>query len=106
MLVAAYLQGGEVFVRRVIDAQVTERIVENRVSHFYYWYGGLWNCAISYPLAVLVIIADSRRILRREDRNYEFIGYMVGWVLIVLIGMSVPAAKKMRYILPIVPLIY
>ena len=111
MLVAAYLQGGETFVRRVVDAQAAGRIVEgprfagsqSRVSHFYYWYGGLSGCAISYPLAVLVIIAGSRYILRRKDRNYEFIGYMVGWVLIVLIGMSVPSAKKIRYILPIVP---
>ena len=103
MLVAAHLQGGETFVRRVVDAQAAGRMVESRVSHFYYWYGCLSSCAISYPLAVLVVIAGSRHILRREDRNYEFIGYMVGWVLIVLIGMSVPAAKKMRYILPIVP---
>jgi 4-amino-4-deoxy-L-arabinose transferase-like glycosyltransferase len=103
MLVAAYLQGGETFVRRVVDAQAAGRMVESRVSHFYYWYGGLSSCAVSYPLAVLVVIAGSRHILRREDRDYEFIGYMVGWVLIVLIAMSVPAAKKMRYILPIVP---
>jgi 4-amino-4-deoxy-L-arabinose transferase-like glycosyltransferase len=103
MLVAAHLQGGEAFVRRVVDAQAAGRMAGNRVSHFYYWYGGLFICAVSYPLAVLVVIAGSRHILRRKDRNYEFIGYMVGWVLIVLIGMSVPADKKMRYILPIVP---
>jgi 4-amino-4-deoxy-L-arabinose transferase-like glycosyltransferase len=103
LLGAAYLQGGEDLVKRVIDAQAARRMVDDRESYLFYWYRCLSSCAVSYPLAILVVAARFRRILRRETRDDTFLGYMACWVLIVLIGMSVPAAKKARYILPIVP---
>ena len=103
LLGAAYLQGGEDLVKRVIDAQAAGRMVDGRESYLFYWYRCLSSCAVSYPLAILVVGARFRRILRRETRDDTFLGYMACWVLIVLIGMSVPAAKKARYILPIVP---
>jgi len=103
MLVAAHHEGGEAFVGRVVDVQAATRMVGSRVSHFYYWYSSLSGFAVCYPVAILVVIAGLRHILKRKDSNYEFIGYLVVWILIVLIGMSVPADKKMRHILPVVP---
>jgi len=103
MLVAAHHQGGEAFVGRVVDVQAATRMVGSRVSHFYYWYSSLSGFAVCYPVAILVVIAGLRHILKRKDSNYEFIGYLVVWILIVLIGMSVPADKKMRHILPVIP---
>ena len=103
LLAAAYIQDGEVFVKRIINAQATGRLVHSKESHFFYWYRCLSDCAVSYPLAILVIVAGFKNILRRESDSYKLIGYLVCWILIVLIGMSVPAEKKIRYILPIVP---
>ena len=103
LLGAAYLQGGEDLVKRVIDAQAAGRMVDGRESCLFYWYRCLSSCAVSCPLAILVVGARFRRILKRETPDDTFLGYLACWVLIVLIGMSVPAAKKARYILPIVP---
>jgi 4-amino-4-deoxy-L-arabinose transferase-like glycosyltransferase len=103
LLAAAYGQAGESFAKKVIDTEATGRMVRSRESPFFYWYRCLFDCAASYPLAILAIVARFKNILRRNSNNYKLIGYLVCWIVIVLIGMSVPADKKMRYILPIVP---
>jgi len=103
LLAAAYVQAGEVFAKRVINAQAAGRMVQSKENQFFYWYRCLSDCAASYPLAILVVVAGFKNILKRESNGYKLIGYLVSWILIVLIGMSVPADKKIRYILPIVP---
>jgi len=103
LLAMSYVQAGEIFTKRVINAQAAGRLIQNRESYFFYWYRCLSDCTACYPLAILVVVARFKKILRRESNDYKLIGYLVCWILIVLIGMSVPAAKKMRYILPIVP---
>jgi 4-amino-4-deoxy-L-arabinose transferase-like glycosyltransferase len=103
LLAAAYVQAGEVFVKRVINAQAAGRMTQSKESQFFYWYRCLSDCAASYLLAILVVVAGFKNILKRKSNGYKLIGYLVSWILIILIGMSVPADKKIRYILPIVP---
>ncbi len=103
LLAAAYIQAGEVFAKRVINAQVAERMAQSRESYFFYWYRCLFSCAPCYLLAILVVVASFKNIVRRENKSYKLMGYLVSWILIVLIGLSFPAAKKARYILPVVP---
>jgi 4-amino-4-deoxy-L-arabinose transferase-like glycosyltransferase len=69
----------------------------------YYWVGAFYAYVFSYPLAILVLACRWKPIIRRAHPDYEFLGYLGVWVLIVLAGMSVPGTKKMRYLLPIVP---
>ena len=44
-----------------------------------------------------------KKILRRENADYKFLGYLVLWMFVILFGMSIPGAKKIRYIVPMVP---
>jgi len=103
MLAAAYYDGGEAFAGRVVSAQVSGRMLNSKAGYFFYWYRCFSSLALAYPLAGLVVIARLRRILRQKSGNYKFMSYLVVWGLIVLVGMSIPGDKKMRYVLPIVP---
>ncbi len=106
MLLAARHQGGKQLQQQVTRAQLTGRLQGNKDypnDHSYY----LLRCpvvyAVSCPLAILVVLAGFRNILTGKNREYQFLGYMACWVIIVIAGMSIPAAKKMRYVLPVVP---
>jgi hypothetical protein len=72
-------------------------------SVFYYVLGAFYAYALSYPLAVLVLFSRWKPIRNRAHPNFELLGYLGVWALIVLVGMSIPGTKKMRYLLPIVP---
>jgi len=103
MLAAAYYDGGEAFAGRVVSAQASGRMFSSKTSWYFYWYRCLASLSLAYPLAALIVIVRCKRILGRKDSNYEFMSYLVVWILIVLAGMSIPGDKKMRYVLPIVP---
>ncbi len=103
MLAAAYYDGGEALAGRVVSAQVSGRMLNPKVGYCFYWYRGLSSLALAYPLAGLVVIAQFRRVLRQKSDNHKFMSYLVVWGLIILVGMSLPADKKMRYVLPIAP---
>jgi 4-amino-4-deoxy-L-arabinose transferase-like glycosyltransferase len=103
ILAAAYYDGGEAFANRVVSAQASGRMFSSRTNWYFYWYRCLASLSLAYPLAALIVIVRCKRILGRKDSNYEFMSYLVVWVLIVLAGMSIAGDKKMRYVLPIVP---
>jgi len=103
MLAAAHYDGGEAFANRVICGQASGRMFSSKTSWYFYWYRCLASLSLAYPLAALIVIVRCKRILGRKDSNYEFMSYLVVWILIVLAGMSIPGDKKMRYVLAIVP---
>lgn len=105
LLVAANFQAGEEFAKKVIMAQMAGRMVHSNKSYLYYWYNCLYSCTVWYPLAIVVMITGFKQIVKREDDNYVLLGYLIVWILIILIGMSIPASKHSRYITPIVPAI-
>ena len=107
---AAYFHGAD-FRREVIDMQMAGRMTQGEnTGRWYYFTSSLGNYALSYPLAVLVVflLAVSRMLGRSrlpEDDAASFLRYLIGWTLIVIAGLSVPDARKVRYLLPIVPAI-
>ncbi len=103
LLAAADFQAGEAFVKRVIDAQAAGRMAQSNKSYLFYWYGCLYNCAVCYPLAIVMLISGFKNIVKKENSNYILMGCLFSWILILLIGMSIPATKNIRYITPIVP---
>jgi len=105
LLALANLQGGEVFTNKVIMTQISGRMGQSNKNYLYYWYNCLYSCAIWYPLAIVVMIAGFKKIVNREDDNYALLGYLTAWILIILIGMSIPASKHTRYITPVIPAI-
>ena len=105
LLIAARCQGGTPFMKQVITAQVTGRFGERGPGFAYYWYDALTSYAVAYPLAILVIVSQFKRIARRRTDEDRFLGVLTLWAVVVLLVMSIPATKKTRYVMPIIPAI-
>jgi 4-amino-4-deoxy-L-arabinose transferase-like glycosyltransferase len=103
MLWAVYLEGGEKLLKTVIDAQVSGRFSKAK-PFFYYFTKGMGIYAISLPLAFFAAIASWKKLFRK-DSSYDmrFMSLLAGWILIIMIGLSIPGTKHMRYILPAIP---
>jgi 4-amino-4-deoxy-L-arabinose transferase-like glycosyltransferase len=105
LLAAAKMQGGEAFASAVLDAQLAGRIQGEGEAITYYWPRCFIAYALAYPLAVVLVIGRGRDILRRCSKDDILLGSLALWALVLLAAMSIPAAKKTRYMLPIVPAI-
>lgn len=102
----AYQTGGIAFAKEVFNLQVFSRLPNSghAPAFYYYFFSGIFAFAITMPLSMLVLIGlysaqpnsanTSQKILIRK---------LIAWVLIILIGLSIPGDKKMRYILAISP---
>ena len=103
LLLAAYRQGGDAFVKEVINSQAAGRIDGGSENFLFYWIDSFISYAASYPLAIIITVISCKLIIKRENTNYRFLGHLALWMVIILLGMSIPGDKKVRYILPIVP---
>ncbi|NVZ24194.1 glycosyltransferase family 39 protein [Pseudomonas gingeri] len=107
LLWLAWLDGGSVFLAEVIRMQFTGRMdgSEGSSDVLYYFSSSFGNYALAYPLAVLVVAALLAN--RRQPRGaaLQLVLYCLAAGLIVMLGLSVPQAKKARYILPMLPMI-
>jgi 4-amino-4-deoxy-L-arabinose transferase-like glycosyltransferase len=118
LLHLARIEGGESFVNEVIRMQVTGRLSghADALPRYYYLVNSLANFALSFPAALLVtasVLAASRPYLpfpwRQKastaawDPALRMAALMAAWLLLILIGLSIPETKKARYLLPAVP---
>lgn len=105
LLMLAYHVGGSDFMRDVLRMQVVGRMGENKLPFYFYFTNGMANYALAFPVAVMVLLG----LWFSQDKKWmpAFAGMTVlaGWMLVILIGMSIPGEKKTRYILPFVPAI-
>ncbi len=106
-LYAAYVQGGEAFLRRMVIAQITGRFVSDNDPAYYYILNGFSQYAITFPLAIITVIIFFKKIFSRKLVNQEihFIRALLWWVIIILLGLSIPSTKHPRYVLAITPAI-
>jgi 4-amino-4-deoxy-L-arabinose transferase-like glycosyltransferase len=105
---AAYHAGGTPFLQDVIRMQVAGRIDNPYLPIYFYFTNSLGNYALSYPLALiaLVVLTISGFFSRlKKSVDAALLLKLLGWTVIILIGMSIPGDKKARYILPMVPAI-
>jgi 4-amino-4-deoxy-L-arabinose transferase-like glycosyltransferase len=103
LLLAARAQAGEPFVRTILSAEMTGRISRRGHGLSYYWLRCFGSYTVSYPLAILVVVGRFKDIVRRRSDDDRLLGSLAAWALIILVGMSIPNAKKIRYVLPLVP---
>jgi 4-amino-4-deoxy-L-arabinose transferase-like glycosyltransferase len=101
LLLMAYQAGGYDFVQQVIHMEVAGRLNSSYQPLYFYFTTGMSNYALTYPLAVLSVIGIVA--YRKESAVFSYLLKLTGWALIILIGMTVPGDKKIRYILPAVP---
>ena len=101
LLAIAYHVGGDSFMRDVLRMQVAGRIDNYYQPIYFYFIDSFGNYALSYPIALFVMLDLFFRKSSRHERLL-LLG-LTGWVLVILIGMSIPGDKKIRYVLPMVP---
>ncbi|WP_438867353.1 ArnT family glycosyltransferase [Pseudomonas sp. L1(2025)] len=106
LLLLAKLSGGEDFMQDVIRMQFLGRMdgTEGSSGVLYYFTSSMGNYALAYPLAVLVLLAVAIGGRRAPDPALKLVLYCAAAGLLVMLGLSVPQAKKARYILPMLPM--
>src|SRR5262249_62209515 len=90
LLAAARHQGGQKLYDEVIRFQATERLTVKSDSPLEYWLGCLGTYALGYPLAVLVVAACWRRIVRRSGDGALLLGCLAARGLVGLGGLASP----------------
>lgn len=118
LLMLARWQGGAAFVADVLRMQVAGRMNAADASPvWYYFVSSLGNYAPTYPLALLTLVAvftGGARVAGGESPSHQrapkeaLLGCRLllraaGWAAIILLGLSLPADKKPRYILAALP---
>ncbi|MFJ4130964.1 ArnT family glycosyltransferase [Pseudomonas cyclaminis] len=106
LLLMAKLSGGEGFMQDVIRMQFLGRMdgSEGSSGVLYYFTSSLGNYALAYPVALLVLLAVAISGRRTPDPAVQLVLYCAAAGLLVLLGLSIPQAKKARYVLPMLPM--
>lgn len=100
----AYVAGGSTFLHDVLQMEVLGRIHSVRTPPYYFYFvESLGAYAVTYPLALLVLVGLGRLFITARSDDMTFIKKCVGWALVILLGLTVPQDKKMRYVLAISP---
>lgn len=100
---AARLEGGDRFVQEVELYQDVGRMDRAFTRLHFYWLDSLAAYAVSFPLAAAVILLSLKRVLRPRDDDDRLLGYLAAWIVVVIVGMSIPGPKQTRYVLPMIP---
>jgi hypothetical protein len=103
LLWMAYKAGGAPFLQEVLSMEILSRLPReaNTPPFYFYFIESVGAYAITYPLALLILgglAFNSRQIFDKK-----LCLKLAGWIFIILIGLSIPGSKKIRYILPITP---
>ena len=105
LLYLANLSGGEKLVQQTIDAEVSGRLASTHNDYAaYYLVSSFGNYAFSYLPAIVVLVVFIIQTWRNKANSMQpLVLSFVVWVLILLIGLSIPQSHKARYLLPITP---
>ncbi len=106
LLWLAQLSGGPAFVQGVIRMQFMGRMdgSEGVSGSLYYFTSSIGNYALAYPLALLALAAAWLSKPQQRGPALRLVQYCAAAGLIVMVGLSIPQAKKARYLLPILPM--
>lgn len=106
LLLLAKVSGGEVFLQDVIRMQFMGRMDgrEGSSGVLYYFTSSLGNYALAYPLAILVGLCVLLSGRSDKSQALRLLQLCAAAGLIVMIGLSIPQAKKARYVLPMLPM--
>lgn len=104
LLALAYYEGGLDFVNAVWEAQLTPAFRAYQLPWFYYIYNSLGTYALSYPLALLVVLCYLPRLWVRQASHYDILlRSCVVWVVIVTVFFTLFPNKSTSNLLIIVP---
>lgn len=102
LLAIAYHVGGVKFLNEVLQMEVLGRIQDAKSLPFYFYFQESFGAyAVTYPVAILVLLSFFNHL--KSTTKTHLLLQLFGWALIVLVGLSFPADKKVRYVLAISP---
>ncbi|CAI8849108.1 Glycosyltransferase [Pseudomonas sp. IT-P253] len=106
LLWLAEASGGPVFMQDVVRMQFMGRMngSEGVSGSLYYFTSSMGNYALAYPLALLALAAVWLVKPRQAGPELRLLQYCAAAGLIVMVGLSIPQAKKARYLLPMLPM--
>ena len=107
LLALAYHTGGDSFMRDVLRMEILGRMDNHFLPRYFYFTNSLVSYALAYPLAWLVLGGTVYYAYTRRDNSHykKLLLQLFGWMMVIMIGMSIPDDKKVRYILPMLPAI-
>ena len=118
LLALARHTGGDAFEQAVVHMQVAGRLSGNETPppHSYYFVNSVGNFALSFPFALVALVVVVKTAwpylsiprlkparYREWDPTLKLATMMAGWLIVMLVGLSIPETKKARYLLPAVP---
>ena len=93
--------GGGALAHDVFRMQVAGRLQNAVLPWYFYFSESVGAYALTYPLVLLMLIGFSFNLKKVAEKN--FLLKLIDWMLVILIGMSIPAGKKIRYVLAMAP---
>lgn len=105
LMLAADHAGGPVFVQNVLHMQMLGRMDNHFLPRYFYFTNGMENYALAFPVCWLVLagLIYYAVVKRQSSADIKLLVQLTGWMLVIVLGMSVPDDKKVRYILAMAP---
>jgi hypothetical protein len=101
-----YLQGGKELLELFLNDQIASRF-EKIKPPWYFLTNAMASYAIVYPLGLLAVAVYCKKVFKApnasDSRELTLMRALTGWILIVIIGLSIPGTKHLRYIVGIIP---
>ncbi len=108
LIAAAVQAGGRTFANQVWDMQVATRLSGSHTKTFYYYLvHAFTSYAISFPLALLVLIRLRKPLFStwsESDARLRLLRPLGACFLLFFIGFHIPSAEAARYLLPLAPM--
>ncbi len=105
LLGLAYHVGGAALMKDVLQMEVLGRMPGvNAPPVYYYVKDSIGAYAITYPLSILISLIVLPQFFKSNlSKEIKFLRMLIGWVLVIIVGLSIPGDKKIRYVLPMAP---
>lgn len=105
LLLMAYQTKGLPFTYEVLEQQGFGRVVNEHSGRYYFFFTiGLLDYALTSIFALLVASQYLTSFLKMQTKK-NLLRFCLQWTFILIIFFTLPATKKARYIMPIVPAI-
>ena len=101
----AYLTGGATFVQQLLYAQLAGKTAYATAKPFgYYWLHALSGYALSYPIAIIVLLGLLSKVFKLEcGKRIKLIQHLAAWAIIILLICSLQPYKHLQNLLPMTP---
>lgn len=104
LLSLAYFDGGADLLHEALRSQVGGRLSGAGKPVWLYFTNGLAEFAVAFPLALLALLFARKTIFSKgRGPEIELFGRFMLWGLLVVVGLTVPSTRHLRYILPAIP---